>query len=949
MNATRFEQQLLKASPEERRRLIARRPASVGEQEVHGLAEQARAMTAMNPVEGLRLAEVAWDLADALGGARGRALALRARAVALRAQARWADALTAFETAAQAAEEAGDALLAAQAPIAATETLAQLGRYEEALALAATLESRLRALGAEEDAAKVVANAGNIYFQREAYGEALEAWSRSRDYFQARELWIPAARLQMNIANVLTHLNRLPEALEMYRSARDTLDAAGMDLLVAGLEGNMGFLQFMAGRYADSLQAYARARQRFETLGLPKDIAQCDRETADVYLELNLIPEAQETYERVIPLFTDMQTSAEAARSELGLAAALAAQGRSAEALEALERAEQAFQREDNAIGVARVQLQRAEWRQRAEEPGAKELAGRFSEREARAALRVFRRFGVKMGEVQTRLHLAERRIAAGGSPVRALRRLLKEAETAALITLFWRIEAALARASRNAGKRRAALHYYRHAVEAVERVRTLLKGDDFQVAFLQDKMRLYEELLALLLDQGTRAALLEGFQLAERAKSRALLELLAGPVKAVAMEDAERQALVRRLEALRQQLNWNYARNQQVDGGTSRRLPVADTALPEHVTRLEREYLRSQRELQLVSGGLEAPGGTPPVTLPDLQALLSRDEQIVEYMMVGDEVLAYVVDRRRFRTVRGLASRAEVEQQVERLRLQWSRLSLNDRMDRHGPQLLATSQETLEALYGMLLEPLEDLLSAERLHIIPHGILHNVPFHALYDGACYALDRWEFAYAPSGAVWRTCRLRGELEAEGALVYGVADPGIAHVRDEIAGLRRTLPYAQIYEDEAATLAAVPINASCRYLHFATHGIFRKDNPLFSALRMADGWLIAHDLYHRRLECSLATLSACRTGVSIVAPGDELLGLVRGFLNAGARAVMVSLWTAHDAATAELMQCCYSRMAEGLGRAAALRAAQQAVREQYPHPYYWAAFALVGAP
>ena len=170
----------------------------------------------------------------------------------------------------------------------------------------------------------------------------------------------------------------------------------------------------------------------------------------------------------------------------------------------------------------------------------------------------------------------------------------------------------------------------------------------------------------------------------------------------------------------------------------------------------------------------------------------------------------------------------------------------------------------------------------------------------------------------------------------------------AHVEDEIVALQDLLPGAEVYQDDAATLASVPMDAAYRYIHFATHAVFRKDNPLFSGLQLSDGWLIAHDLYRRRLECSLATLSACRTGMSAVVPGDELLGLVRGFLSAGARAVMVSLWAAHDAATAELMQRFYSRLADGLSRAAALRAAQQSLREDYLHPYYWAAFALVGA-
>jgi CHAT domain-containing protein len=315
----------------------------------------------------------------------------------------------------------------------------------------------------------------------------------------------------------------------------------------------------------------------------------------------------------------------------------------------------------------------------------------------------------------------------------------------------------------------------------------------------------------------------------------------------------------------------------------------------------------------------------------------------------VGDEVLAFVLSRDEFRPVRHLATRTRVAAQVRRLRYQWSKFHLGgDYAERHGPRLLESTRAPLEALYDDLLAPLESLLPAGRLTIVPHGMLHGIPFHALYDGAQYALDRWEIAYAPSAAVWRACRLRREPAAGPSLVFGVADAQLAGVSAEVAGLRDIVPDAIVYADDAATLAAVPTDGAYRYLHFATHALFRRDNPLFSGLRLADGWLVAGDLYRRRLDCFLATLSACRTGMNALAPGDEAIGLTRAFLHAGARAVMVSLWTAHDAATAALMCACYAGLAAGKCRAAALREAQQRVRALYPHPYHWAAFILIGA-
>ena len=91
------------------------------------------------------------------------------------------------------------------------------------------------------------------------------------------------------------------------------------------------------------------------------------------------------------------------------------------------------------------------------------------------------------------------------------------------------------------------------------------------------------------------------------------------------------------------------------------------------------------------------------------------------------------------------------------------------------------------------------------------------------------------------------------------------------------------------------------------MHIATHGMFRRDNPMFSSIRLGDGPLSVYDLYELRLSAELVTLSGCGTGLSVVVGGDEQLGLVRGLLYAGARAVLLTLWDAYDSSTADFMK------------------------------------------
>ena len=117
--------------------------------------------------------------------------------------------------------------------------------------------------------------------------------------------------------------------------------------------------------------------------------------------------------------------------------------------------------------------------------------------------------------------------------------------------------------------------------------------------------------------------------------------------------------------------------------------------------------------------------------------------------------------------------------------------------------------------------------------------------------------------------------------------------------------------------------------------------------MFSAVKLHDGWLTAADVMQFNLKDALVTLSACESGRGTVFLGDEVIGLPRAFLGAGAASIVVSLWLVQDETTVTLMTNWYRHMREGMRRAAALRSAQKVLRESHPHPYYWAPFILIG--
>jgi CHAT domain-containing protein len=154
--------------------------------------------------------------------------------------------------------------------------------------------------------------------------------------------------------------------------------------------------------------------------------------------------------------------------------------------------------------------------------------------------------------------------------------------------------------------------------------------------------------------------------------------------------------------------------------------------------------------------------------------------------------------------------------------------------------------------------------------------------------------------------------------------------------------------SQLWLNEDATLRRLRRSGvSARILHIATHGRFRRDNPWFSAIRFGDGHLSLHDLYDLSISSQLVVLSGCSTGSSVVMGGDESVGLARGLLHAGATAAVLSLWDVNDASTALFMEHFYRGIAAGIETQVALQAAQAAVRNRFPHPFFWAPFVLTG--
>ncbi len=344
-------------------------------------------------------------------------------------------------------------------------------------------------------------------------------------------------------------------------------------------------------------------------------------------------------------------------------------------------------------------------------------------------------------------------------------------------------------------------------------------------------------------------------------------------------------------------------------------------------------------------------------------------------YYVLAEEVMAFVTVGPDCSVVRRLATTGQVHEALEALAAHLG--SSRDSAETRGrASRAAACTEVLQRLHRLLIAPVSHLLDAEAgsddwdggpggqsgstdggpeapepLVIVPHGLLHRVPFQALHDGRKYLVESWTLTMAPSQTVAHEASLRVARTVGRSLVVGCSDERAPFIDDEVADVASSLaaPTVVLQGPRATRAAVLDHLDGARTVHFACHGLFRPENAAFSSLRLADVWLRAADVGGSDLAGATVVLSACETGGSGAREGFAALGLAQGFLAAGARHVMVSQWLVDDMATATMMGSLHRELAAGVEPAAALRRAQLLLMQDRPHPYYWAPFVAVGAP
>ena len=584
---------------------------------------------------------------------------------------------------------------------------------------------------------------------------------------------------------------------------------------------------------------------------------------------------------------------------------------------------------------------------------------GRYREAQARLE-RIEPAFasGILSGKVAG-LRLLQSWVALGLEDARSALRLaddgLADLETHADEDLLWRLQWRRAEALRALGRTKQALAAYTDAVDAVDRLRKAPLGYRLDSTSLRAKMPLVEQAIAFAAEQQDGAACARFIELV---KSRALSSALSVP----ATMRSTRSPLEREFDEITQQLDALEYRGMSgaADGAEVR--TRRSTLLARRVTLMEQIRLRDPRWRGLTA--------SPPFDTSKIAATLKARKQAALTLHVHGNVVRSVLVMDAPGTTNGThAGRFTVGEQ----RLDPTVMSILDdyaqNLLRARPDPFSLDPHDLQLDASMFVpgELLDRACTASSVLISPHGLLHLLPWPSMPYGSSRLFER-----APVGVVPNlTCAIA--LDGEGARAPRAALVGAARyahlpntadlplTREEIdtlqalySGRLLTTPLLDAAATESAVRAlAERPDASSAILHLSCHGTVSFEDPLGAGLLLADGKIDAAEWATMRLQYEEVVLSACSTGWrpssarGIALLGDDVLGLPGALLEAGARAIVVSIPKAEENATLAFMTGYHRRRADGSSPLSAFCETQREMLASTHEPYTWCGFVCYG--
>ena len=792
------------------------------------------------------------------------------------------------------ARRAGDRRRHADALISLSFTQALLGRTRQSLLSLDEAEAV-----APEDQHHALGQRALILMRAGRFDDALPAYDRA----------IAAARASGGRDVESTFLNNRA-LLHCWRGRTDLAEA---DLVragelsesiddhygVAAAGHNLGWVLGRRGDVPAALAAMDRAEDDYRRIGVAAESLLVDR--AELLLGARLVAEALDTAERAVRDLQRARAHADAAVARVLLSEAQLLAGRPADARRTAGLARRAFLRDGRTAWAALARAAEARARV-AERPGAPTAAIHDAVLGAAGELDAA---GWQLPALDARLTaagiaFARGDLATGAASVQAARRA-RHSGPVELRVRAWHAEA-LGRLA--TGDRKGALAALARGLRIVGEHRASLGATE-----LRAHVGAHGDVLARL---GVRLALEDGRPSAVLAWSE---HQRAQSLRFRPVRPPEEPGLAAALAALRAVA---ADVDDAIQSGDDVRTLVARQA------ELEREVSRLTRRTGVGGDASGDPTGWGPRSMADVRGVLDeRPAVLVSYVLSGDALAAVVVDHRRT-TLHDLGSAPTLTAEVDRIAFALRRLArpgLPTASATAAREALGRAGDTLDEL---LIAPLAARLGDGALVLVPTGPLHGLAWAALPS-----LRARDLAIVPSAAILVDTVRRGRPGGGWQPVVAVAGPGLEEADAEAAAIAALHPGASLLDARSSSAARVLERIDGAGLaHLATHGRFRGDNPLFSSLVVADGPLLVHDLTRLSTPPGAVILSACDSGASTNAGGDELIGMAAVLFASGTRAVVASSVPVPDAATRRLMETLHGSLAAGQSLAPALTAARR---------------------
>lgn len=867
---------------------------------------------------------------------RVNAIAWRCHAEASVYTGRLKLARDAYEQASRRAEEAGDTSLLGQILVGRIGVLTAMGDRKDVPSLIKKAERLLTKSGDLAYLAKLHMNLGSAYYHGERYGEAHRAYQRAADTFEAAGVkdatWVS---LLLNQGIACTHLFKLEEARDLFLRTETYARELKLDRLIAQAQYNRSSVEVLRGDFRSALNLLEDSESTFDGHGIRDMQAASLLARAETYLELSMPRDALDLSRTAAEIFQQEEMALDAMLARIAEARSLLLLGRKTEAVGILDAALAFYDRERIRPRRATTLLYLSR---------AYLSLSRLGEsiRSAHRALRTFGSLGMAQAEAQTRCALAEAHLLRN-QLVKAASVLEPSLRSSSLLPVGTRLDlhALASRVCRARSQRKQALDHLRRAADCLENQRRLIPGLEMRSSVFENQVSVYHDLIEILIDTSA-PRFSQVFKLVESARARGFRERQIATGGSVPQDLQQKRTLLGSLVM-------------RLEEAESRDLTSRDKdeihKLRQQVLSLEKDISRRARRLESREAvSRRWKGGIDP---DEVIPLLGANETLVEFFALKDRIIALVLQRDE-KSLRTLPSPVEhMRSAVESLGTQLDFMAATasrpiGSLDFHRE----ACEADLKSLFEMLISPLSDLLPATgRLTIIPHRFLHLVPFECLHDGEDYLHERWDVVRCPTADFLEGRRHRARRSEGRVLISGTVEAGPAFIGREIDAVSALFPSSstRVLRDPTPE-TFLRESPEAEILHLSTHGVFREDNPMFSRLSLRDGAVFLADVLEHRLTAELVVLSSCNSGRVFIGQGDDLSGVAHGFLAAGAKRLVSSLWRIHDEATVAWMKAFYETLATDPGRdpVRALRAAGRQVRKHWNHPFYWGAFCIHGS-